>query len=191
MINKDPKLTEQLRIYLEADPAERDIRQGALLLLKLSGNRVAYNMILRAPQKFASMVETQLRKYYNFRVREITHQQVKEMEKKVEKIVEENISLSVAAEEGPKAGRRQDHDSLPENIQQLFEDNLEIIVKMRRLHKKLRELSLEDAPCPDSERYPFLKELIALDKKMHDNWRRYDAYIPTPPTTKTARRTEK
>ena len=29
---------------------------------------------------------------------------------------------------------------------------------------------------PDSERYPFLKELIALDKRLHSNWEQYDHY---------------
>lgn len=48
---------------------------------------------------------------------------------------------------------------------------------MRELHLKLRSLSLETAPCPDSERYPFLKELIDLDKKMHANWEEYDHFV--------------
>ena len=50
--------------------------------------------------------------------------------------------------------------------------------QMRELHLKLRSLSLENVTCPDSERYPFLKELIRLDKKLHDNWDKYDHYIP-------------
>ena len=53
---------------------------------------------------------------------------------------------------------------------------------MRELHLKLRSLSLENVTCPDSERYPFLKEIISLDKKLHSNWERYDHYIPTAPT---------
>jgi len=36
---------------------------------------------------------------------------------------------------------------------------------------------LEDATCPDSERYPFLKEIIALDKKRVENWDIYDHFI--------------
>jgi hypothetical protein len=47
---------------------------------------------------------------------------------------------------------------------------------MREVHLRLRTLSTADAPCPDSERYPFLKELIELDKKMHANWEQYDHY---------------
>lgn len=48
---------------------------------------------------------------------------------------------------------------------------------MRELHLRLRSLSLDSATCPDSERYPFLKELISLDKKLHANWEAYDKYV--------------
>ena len=61
-------------------------------------------------------------------------------------------------------------------MQALYVENLSIVQKMRELHLKLRSLSLDSAPCPDSERYPFLKELIALDKKLHSNWEIYDHY---------------
>ena len=48
---------------------------------------------------------------------------------------------------------------------------------MRELHLKLRTLSTQQVSCPDSERYPFLKELIALDKQLHENWEVYDHYV--------------
>jgi hypothetical protein len=48
--------------------------------------------------------------------------------------------------------------------------------QMRRLHTQLQLLSVENSTCPDSERYPFLKELIALDKRYHANWERYDHF---------------
>ena len=75
-----------------------------------------------------------------------------------------------------KAGKRADHDQLPDEIQALYVENLGIVQRMRELHLKLRSLSLENATCPDSERYPFLKELIAMDKKLHSNWEKYDHY---------------
>ena len=75
-----------------------------------------------------------------------------------------------------KTGKRADHDELPDEVQALYVENLSIVQKMRELHLKLRSLSLDNAPCPDSERYPFLKELITLDKKLHSNWEIYDHY---------------
>ena len=55
-------------------------------------------------------------------------------------------------------------------------ENLSIVQKMPELHLKLCTQSLENASCPDGERYPFLKELISLDKRLHSNWEAYDHY---------------
>ena len=79
-----------------------------------------------------------------------------------------------------KRGRRADHDSLPPEIQALYVENLSVLRRMREVHLRLRNLSLETATCPDSERYPFLKELIDLDKKYRSNWQGYDNYEATP-----------
>ena len=59
---------------------------------------------------------------------------------------------------------------------------------MRELHLRLRSLSLENSTCPDSERYPFLKELITLDKKLHANWEAYDHYIVESGESKVKRK---
>jgi hypothetical protein len=48
--------------------------------------------------------------------------------------------------------------------------------QMRRCHTQLQLLSVEHSTCPDSERYPFLKELIELDKQYHANWEQYDHF---------------
>ena len=80
-----------------------------------------------------------------------------------------------------KTGKRIDHDSLPDEIKVKYVENLSILQRMRELHLKLRSLSLDTAPCPDSERYPFLKELIELDKKMHANWEEYDHFVVDAP----------
>ena len=79
-----------------------------------------------------------------------------------------------------KAGKRGDHDQLPDEIKALYVENLDIVHRMRELHLKLRTLSLDGATCPDSDRYPFLKEIITLDKRLHTNWDTYDHYILAP-----------
>jgi hypothetical protein len=63
---------------------------------------------------------------------------------------------------------------------------MSIMQQMRRLHTQLQLLSVENSTCPDSERYPFLKELIALDKRYHANWEQYDHFkvgAPLPEAT--------
>ena len=124
------------------------------------------------------------KKYYNFRVQALTHAQVEEMSAQVEKIVAEHIPLAAKADEAPAKGKRPDHEDLPGEIKAKYVENLSLLQRMRELHLRLRSLSLENATCPDSERYPFLKELIALDKKMHSNWEAYDHYVaPGPDAT--------
>ena len=182
----DEKFTEQIRAWLDADPAQRDYTVGALYLLKLTGNQIMYrNLVAADPAKKSEFIEYQLNKYFKFRLAKLTHQEVEEMAQQVERIVEEHIPLAAEADKQQR-GKRADHDTLPDSIKALYVENLSLLQRMRELHLKLRSLSLENVTCPDSERYPFLKELIKLDKKLHSNWEQYDHYIPTDPTATAA-----
>ena len=204
----DNKFTELIKQWLETPSNQRDYSVGALYLLKLSGNQIMYRNIvaqldrrhdLHNPGGGSAMlvqaqnrshlardfVDYQIQKYYNFRVQALTHAQVEEMQQQVDVIVAEHISLAANADEH-KTGKRDDHDSLPDEIKAKYVENLSILQRMRELHLKLRSLSLDTAPCPDSERYPFLKELIELDKKMHTNWEEYDHFVASAPSAKAA-----
>lgn len=172
----DNKFTELIKQWLETPSNQRDYSVGALYLLKLSGNQIMYRNVVAQLDRRHDFVDYQIQKYYNFRVQALTHAQVEEMQQKVDVIVAEHISLAANADEH-KTGKRIDHDSLPDEIKAKYVENLSILQRMRELHLKLRSLSLDTAPCPDSERYPFLKELIELDKKMHANWEEYDHYV--------------
>ena len=181
----DHKFTELIKQWLETPSDQRDYSVGALYLLKLSGNQIMYRNIVAQLDRRHEFVDYQIQKYYNFRVQALTHAQVEEMQQKVDVIVAEHISLAANADEH-KTGKRIDHDSLPDEIKAKYVENLSILQRMRELHLKLRSLSLDTAPCPDSERYPFLKELIDLDKKMHANWEEYDHFVATAPSAKAA-----
>ncbi|MCM1297437.1 MAG: hypothetical protein NC311_18010 [Muribaculaceae bacterium] len=185
----DHKFTEQIKEWLEQPEAERDYAVGALYLLKLSGNQIMYKNIIRCMDSRKQFVEYQLQKYYNFRVRALTHAQVEEMAVQVDAIAtEHNLESEPSSDtaEDRRTGKRADHDSLPDDIKAKFVENLSILQRMRELHLRLRSLSLEDSTCPDSERYPFLMELIALDKKLHSNWEAYDHYVAPDPSVETS-----
>lgn len=172
----DHKFTELIKQWLETPSDQRDYSVGALYLLKLSGNQIMYRNVVAQLDRRHDFVDYQIQKYYNFRVQALTHAQVEEMQQQVDVIVAEHISLAANADEH-KTGKRDDHDSLPDEIKAKYVENLSILQRMRELHLKLRSLSLDTSPCPDSERYPFLKELIDLDKKMHSNWEAYDHFV--------------
>ena len=183
----DNKFTEQIRRWLETPEDERDYSVGALYLLKLSGNQIMYRNIISQIDRRHDVLDYQLQKYYNFRVQALTHAQVEEMAAQVETIVAEHIPLAATVDEQPQKGKRADHNSLPDEIKAKYVENLSLLQRMRELHLRLRSLSLDNSPCPDSERYPFLKELISLDKKLHANWEAYDHYVAPGPEAKPSR----
>ena len=179
----------------------RTIQDGCLLLLQMENNQIHYQNLLRHPNKGAVMkyLQTELQKRLKIRLANVTHQEVADMEEKVEVIVKKHFAYQEAAKSGTtneefRKGKRADHDQLPEEIQARYIENLDLLRKMRELHLKLRTLSTQQVSCPDSERYPFLKELIALDKQLHENWNIYDHYVVdetvTAPATQTETETE-
>ena len=168
---------EKVKAYLEQNPEERNLAEGALLVLLLTNNRIMYQNFMRKPKVFASRIEYELKKKYQFYLQQLTHDEVKQMAAKVKTIAEENhLTAEEKEHEEFKKGKRADHDSLPEEIQALYAQNLSILQQMRRVHTQLQLLSVENSTCPDSERYPFLKELISLDKQYHANWEVYDHF---------------
>lgn len=171
---KNEEVIQKVKAYLEAEPEKRDLAEGALLVLQLTNNRIMYQNFMRRPNHYASRIEYELQKKYNFYLQQLTHEQVLEMGKQVQSIAKEH-NLADEHEEFKK-GKRADHDALPLDIQALYAQNMSIMQQMRRLHTQLQLLSVEHSTCPDSERYPFLKELIALDKQYHANWEQYDHY---------------
>lgn len=183
-MKQDPQFTAKLQEWMNTPDSEKNWDEGAILLLQLSGNRIMYANISVNPKGKADFIKGKLKQYLDYRLKELTHEEVKEMQAKVEVIVKETIKPESEFADF-KAGKRPDHDTLPDEIKVLYAENLDIVHRMREVHMKLRSLSLEDATCPDSERYPFLKEIIALDKKLHENWDAYDHYVVGSATSTT------
>lgn len=187
----DNALTLEIQTWLEK-PAkqhtEAELRRGATLVLMLSNNRILYDNLNRNVVQRAEDIAYQLRKFAQFRLAHLTHEQVAAMQTEVAQIVAKNhLNSNKGSKEEFKKGKRPDHDSLPLEIQALYKENLTLLQQMRNLHSKLELLSTEGTTCPDSDRYPFLKEMIAVSKRYHANWEAYDKYTPgsTTPTTGT------
>ena len=189
----DKQFTEQLQAWLALPREERDWDAGALMLLQLSGNKIMYRNISVNPIGKDEFIEGKLQQYLDFRLAELTHEQVKEMQQQVADIVQEHTEFKSEANEAKsfKAGKRADHDSLPDEIKALYVENLDLVHRMRELHLKLRTMSTADSACADSDRYPFLKEFIKLDKKLHDNWNVYDHFVTKEETEESEEKEEK
>ena len=171
-------LTENLAEFLNPPRESRDWNAGALLLLQLTNNPILYRNISLNPKSKADFIEGKLQQFLKARKELAAHEQIKEMQNQVNTIIAQRTEFK---ETNPasdfKAGKRADHDSLPENIQSLYVENLDLVHRMRELHLKLRLLSDTTKQIPDSERKPLLDEFISLDKKLHDNWNTYDHFV--------------
>lgn len=189
-MNKE--FTNKLQAWLNQSRENRDWDEGALMLLQLTGNKIMYRNLSVNPEGKANFIEGKLQQYLEFRLAELTHEQVKEMQHAVEEIVKEHTEFKSDDNEAKnfKAGKRADHDALPEEIQALYVENLDLVHRMRELHLKLRTMSTTDSTCADSDRYPFLKEFIKLDKKLHDNWNVYDHFVTKAETAESAEEAE-
>lgn len=175
----DIKLTQDIQQWLETPQDKRSLEAGATLVLRLTNNRFMYqNIVARKDYK---MIEYQLNKFLPYRLQQLTHEQVAELKQQAEQIVAEH-HLDVVRkpkqtlQDEWKKGKREDHDALPEDIQALYAENLNILHRMRECHLQARKVALTPSSCPDSDIYPFVKELIALDKRYHANWEAYDNY---------------
>ena len=177
----DPKITEQLKDFVYADEEKRDYSHGAMLLLKVSGNRVEYNNNMARLQEKKAHILRRLRQNLEFRLSAITKEQVKELSVKADKIVNDIPKT----EEKFKSGKRADHDDLPEEIQALYKEARIILQKQQQLHLKIRTLALADAPCPESELFPFVNEIVNLDKQRLEKWKKYDEFGKEPVETES------
>lgn len=172
-------MIDQIKTYLNAPAAERDVAAGALLLLKLNRNRVLYNGACIAPKRYAPVIEHELKKHLRILLDGQTAQGIVEMEHEVVPVAKESldegapvVSTDVDHPEGTYRGCRADHNELPEEIRALYEKNGEIYFKMKQTFETLK--TLEDAaPC---DRYEHLKVLKSLDEQYRRNWKKYDEY---------------
>ena len=177
----DKQFTLKLQEWLNTPAEKRDLEVGATLLLQLTNNKILYRNIKSNLKGHADFIEFKLKRYLQYRLQELTHEEVEAMQKQVDGIVKERKLNSApkpskTQAEQFKAGKRADHDTLPAEIQALYVENASLIQKMRELHLQLRNLSTQASTCPDSDRYPFLKEIIELDKRYHQNWKAYDSF---------------
>ena len=176
----DKNLTDKLRQFLETPNEQKDWNAGAILLLQLTNNPIMYRNISLNPKGKADFILGKLQQFLKARCEIENHNEVMTLQSTVNEIVTQRTEFS-NPDTNPatdfKAGKRADHDTLPDNIQALYVENLDIVHRMRELHLQLRKLSDSTKTIPDSERKPLLDEFISLDKKLHDNWNTYDHYV--------------
>ena len=171
MNKPDPRLTEQIQAWLSTEPAERDIRTGADLLLRLNRNRALHQTILRRPEKMAAKLAYELGKHLRIRLDGYTMAEVVKLQAELMPQVAATLETDPTA---THSGRRADHDRLPEHIRAIYEQGGEIFRKMKQIYETLRTMD-NRPPC---DRYEHLQILAELDSKYRRGWETYDTYSP-------------
>ncbi|MCM1490715.1 MAG: hypothetical protein NC095_07810 [Muribaculum sp.] len=172
--------------WRDSPEESRDYQEGLRLLADASGNR-SFLFSIRDPEKRKDFIEYQLTKYIKLVLSDVQIAEVREMEKKVDEIIKENLSLTEEKEDAGHRGRRDDHESLPDEIKALYVENLDLLRQIREIHLKLRMITADekqkrrDGYCCVADRHPLLSQIISLDKKMHENWKTYDSFVPSEP----------
>ena len=172
------KLTERLQDFLDTPREDRDWNEGAILLLQLTNNTIMYRNLSINPKGKAEFIEGKLRAFLKSRREIEAHDEVIILQEQVNAIIENRTEFKEDNEAKEfKAGKRADHDRLPEDIQALYVENLDLVHRMRELHLRLRLLSDSTKQVLAAERKPLLDEFINLDKKLHANWDAYDHFV--------------
>ena len=165
-------LTDEIKRIIDLPLKKVDVNEAATLLLRVNRNQILFNNIIRRDDKERVIYE--LKKNYDFRMQDEALKKTAEMEVEAKKVIEQNPEFTLTdeqLEDAPK-GMRTDHEELPDEIKALFTENFNIFRRMRKLHEQLKLMN-NQKPC---DRYPFLKELLELDKQHRDNYNTYDAY---------------
>lgn len=171
-------LTDKLQDFLDTPREDRDWNEGAILLLQLTNNTIMYRNLSINPRGKAEFIEGKLRAFLKARREVEAHDEVIILQEQVNAIIENRTEFKEDNEAKEfKAGKRADHDRLPEDIQALYVENLDLVHRMRELHLRLRLLSDSTKQVPAAERKPLLDEFINLDKKLHANWDAYDHFV--------------
>lgn len=165
----DHKFTEKIRTWLNTPVNERSIEEGATMLLQLNRNRILHQNIIRRGVRMMPKLEYELKKHLRIRDDGKTLHEVVAMEKVIMPTVEQLVTKP----EAEHAGKRADHDELPEEVQQLWDGNFERYTKIKALFEELKAME-KMQPC---DRYEKLKLLDEAEKAYREALSAYDSYV--------------
>ena len=181
--------------------SEEELAEGAMMVLQCNRNRAMYNTITRRLRHFEEKIAYELRKHLSYMADGLNLDEVKEMEAKVlpaigkaidetertadevakamGEVPQDSILPSPAydAEDGKQTdaivarGKRTDHDSLPEEIKDIWEKNAERYKKIKQAHETCKTLT---AAC---DRYEYTKAIAELWADYKKDFDTYDHYV--------------
>lgn len=183
----DNILTARIGIFLKKDtPTDKEIIEAATMLLSLDPGRERgiYNSTLRRPQSLLPWVRADLKKFYDNRKRGMDNLEAQRFNAETVKLVVEDLKQVPEDAEAPKEkvsvvttvrGKRTDHNTLPDNIKQLWENNVKRWKRISELHAQLAAMVAKPdyQSCDGNE---LCYQLRQADNALRKDYDRYDSY---------------
>jgi hypothetical protein len=170
----DKKFTEDIQAIVQSDNVtDEQVVEGVQLLRRIAPRNMMYmrwaQLANSRPAYIKGHVLKELKKHLTYRLDELTRDQVRILDIKVQKEVIQTLQAH-------HTGKREDHDLLPDEIKALWDDNASIYKKMKDKFEECRALS-DKMAC---DRYEVLKVLAELDDTYRKNMKAYDEYVIEP-----------
>lgn len=167
----DKKFTEDIQAIVQSETVtDEQIVEGVQLLRRIAPSNMMYmrwaQLANSRPAHIKDHVLKELKKHLAYRLDELTRDQVRILDIKVQKEVKDTLTA-------PRTGKREDHDLLPDEIKALWDDNASIYKKMKDKFEECKALNGQLA-C---DRYEVLKVLAELDDTYRKNMKAYDEYV--------------
>lgn len=174
----DIKFTEKIQQWLNKKEHTdvEDILNGAMMLLQLNRNKAMYNTIVRNPRRYVNKIIYEMKKFLPIRLSGMTIADVKRMDEEITPIIKKAVEESSDNADDEDAslptsvGKREDHNKLPEDIQNIWKENTERWKKIKEQYNTC--LSLTE-PCDRFEHLTILKDLWY---KYKAEFEKYDTY---------------
>lgn len=158
---------QKVQNWLDTPADERNLEQGAMLMLQANRNRILHQNVLR--RNNVDKVVYELTKFLGDNYRKCDAETVAKLTEEVE-----IKTAKVYFADAETKGKRADHDELPQEVQDIILSNSQRYARLRSLHERVKVLSGEGySPC---DRYPFLKEMMMLSTEIRVSWTFYDDY---------------
>jgi len=173
-MSNEKTYVDKVNDWLNADPTTRTIEEGATLMLQGNRNRTLHQNVIH--RKNFDKVVYELEKIIDGQ--RVFPEPVNEAVQQLEV----NLPITMAGIEsilsGESKGKRADHDTLPTDIQAIYDKNREIYPQLRGIHERLKVLNEVGTA---EQRLPFLTELLSLDELLRTNWQAYDTFDANAP----------
>lgn len=176
----DKKFTEDIQAIVQSDNVtDEQVVEGVQLLRRIAPSNMMYmrwaQLANSRPAHIKDHVLKELKKHLAYRLDELTRDQVRILDIKVQKEVIQTLQAQ-------HTGKREDHELLPDDIKALWDDNASIYKKMKDKFEECKALN-DKMAC---DRYEVLKVLAELDDTYRKNMKAYDDYVIGEPSDKDA-----